>query len=262
MSALVINNAESVSITVSPDAQAHKLALVAEARDIASIEDEFTLSCAADVGRKLRGIQVDVEAARKEIKAPVLNLGRAIDTIAEGFVAEVSTELHRITKLINDYTAAQRRKAEEAERARQAELRRIEDEKRKAEAEVARKADEERKAKVAAEAAFGAEAERKAKEEQDRIARERQEQEKRQAELNAEKARLQSTTVAAPKLAGVAQSKVWRFEVTDIHALYAHNAALVRFEPAAANINAAIKAGMTSCPGLKIWQEDSTTLRR
>ena len=67
--------------------------------------------------------------------------------------------------------------------------------------------------------------------------------------------------VIVPKAAGLAVGDVWRFEVTDIHALYAANRGLVRIEPNAQAINTAMRDGMRTCPGLRIWNETRATMR-
>lgn len=262
--ALVLHNAAAVSVTVEPSAEEAKAKLLAMAADITAIGNGFELELAANMARSIRAMVASVEDARKEIKAPVLDLGKRIDTVARDFSATLANELDRLTRLINTFTVEQRRLAEEAERKPGASLPRCGPVPVAASEQAAREAEAARlKAQREQEAAFTKEQEEQARIEWEKRESEARAEQERQRQLQAEKARLQTSPVVAPvKPAGVAAQKVWRYEVTDVYALYAHNANLVTVEPRAAAIMAAIRGGMRECPGLKIWQEDSTVIRR
>ena len=71
----------------------------------------------------------------------------------------------------------------------------------------------------------------------------------------------QSVARAQVKPAGLVVREVWKFEVLDIRHLVASNPALVRFEPNTAAINEAIRNGLRTCPGLRIYSETVTGVR-
>jgi hypothetical protein len=82
------------------------------------------------------------------------------------------------------------------------------------------------------------------------------------ARLAAQTAELQKQTIAAPaKAQGQVVRKVKRFEVLSLTTLAASCPNLCRIEPNTAAINAAIRAGVSGIPGLRIWEEIDTNVR-
>lgn len=266
----------NTSITLAADAEAQREALVKEAAGIDSIADEITMEIATDVMRKLKGCLSSVESSRTGVKAPVIDWGRKIDQMAKAFVLPVETQATRLKRLMDGYAAEQRRLADEAERKRQAELKRIEEERRAAEQAEAKRQEEARRAEEAARraeeakhVAFTPEDSAKAQidfKEAARIAAERREQARQEqdriAELNAARARAQTVVTVAAKPAGLSVRDVWKFEVVNIHAVYAFDPELVRLEINTAAVNNAIRAGAREIPGLRIWSEVETGVRK
>lgn len=276
MSTLAVTHIEQVSVTISPDALTIRDSAITDARAIVLIADDFTLECAAESFVALNKILRAVESERKLVKAPVLNLGTDIDTKAKDFVAPVKTESERLDGMITSYRDKKRREAEELERQRQAELARIEKEKADAaESEQKRIADaakaeaDRKKAEEQAQCAFtpqelnDAQAKAKAAEaEQLRLDQEAQTGRQRTAELERQRQLTQRAVVIPPaKIAGLTETKVWRFEVTDLEILTRQNFKLVRVEPNTAAITIAIADGCRDIPGLRIWQETKTQAR-
>lgn len=270
MSALTLTGIRETSVSISPKAEEAKQAALADVRDITTVDDEFAMACATDALRNLKQLTKDVEDARKAVKAPVLDLGRTIDGLAKNFLADVEKEASRVNKLLNAYAAEQRRIQMEAERKRQEEERRQREAAEKAERErmaaeaAARRAEEERQA------AFDDQEEAQAKAQADKAAQEAAEAARKAevARFQAEVARFQAEvarqhmTPSFEKPKGMAIKTVKRFEVTDIRALYAARPDLVRLEANASAINAALRDGMTECPGLKITEETTAEVRR
>jgi hypothetical protein len=231
MQTLQLLNVDQALVSLAPNAEGERDKLVAQAKDITGIADELDFAVAADVLRQLSTLRKSVEDTRAEVKKPVLNLGRQIDGLAASFAGPVETEARRINSLIANYMAVQQRKADEAERERQ---------------RLAREAEQKETERRAADAEFlGADAPA------------------RPALLPPPVVLPQPgpPAVIVPKAAGLAVGDVWRFEVTDIHALYAANRGLVRIEPNAQAINTAMRDGMRTCPGLRIWNETRATMR-
>jgi hypothetical protein len=190
--------------------------------------------------KPLREIERQVESDRKTVKAPVLDLGRAVDDKAKAFVAPVSAELARLSNLVAHYQFEERKKAAEAEAARQAELRRQQEERLKAEAEARRQEEERRKAIEAGKPAPPP-----------------------PAPLPPPPAPVATPSLfrEPPKPAGLVVREQWQFEVLDVAALYSARPDLCKIEVRTAEVNAAIRGGARNLPGLRIWSETVAGVR-
>lgn len=250
MQALELSGFTGPTVAVNQAALTQRDESLASAALIMVVGSPEQQSSAVAALQDLRGWCKQVETARKELKAPVLNLGRQIDDTADQFCQPVLSEVARINLLVTNYQVAERKKAEAAEAARLAELKRIEAERiAKEKAEFDRTNAELAKAKSeqASEAALKAEEERM-----------------RQIEAEAAKAKAQAMAApvaAPPKAAGLVTQEVWVHEVMDLHALYAARPDLVTLEPKSREINTAIRAGLRECPGLVIRKEIRTGVR-
>lgn len=274
MKALVVSKLADVSVTVDASIVTKRDAAVQTAKSITSITDQWALEDAVECLKSLKSLTSLTERSRTDVKAPVLELGRTIDSKAREFSQPIEVEVTRVNRLVTEYQAEQQRKAQEVERQRQAELRRIEDAQRlaaeeeakrqreAAEAEAARKQaeldaqstfDEGDEAKATAAAA---DAENKRKEAETAAEVERQ----KLVKLEQDKARAQ-VQVPAVKVSGLITKDVWKFEVTDLWLLARDNRDLVRLEANTAAINDAIRSGMRLCPGLRIYSETKTEVR-
>lgn len=219
---LQIEDVGSAEVTLLPDAQETRNLLLNQARTVTTVDDEFTAECAADVLKNLSAAVRDMEAARKVVKAPVLDLGKRIDSVAKNWATGLQAEEKRIKRVLGDYQAAERRKREEAERAA-----------REAEAEAKRKAEE-------ALAAGDVEAASKAAD-----------------EVAASKAQV---AASSHKIEGVSVRETWKFEVVDVEALFKAAPHLCKIEPNNGLIRETIKVDQ-SIPGLRIWKEATSYAR-
>lgn len=205
-----------------PDAIALRDDLLSQAAEITSVGDALDADLAAGVLRSISGATKDVENARKAVKAPVLDLGKRIDGVAKEFAGQLEVEQKRISRLLGDYEAAERRKQQEAERrARQEEAERL------MAAEQAAKEGDETAIEDAA---------------------------KDIAEIRSQ------VTTAAHRPEGTAVRETWCFEVEDIQALYKAAPYLCKIEPDSTAIRAAIKKDQ-NIPGLRIWKEAKSYIR-
>lgn len=249
MNNLAITGFLSPEVSIDPKAIASRDALVAESKAIARVDTDLALELAASILKELRGLTNSAEESRRDIKEPVLKLGKAIDAAAREYSTPVDVEIVRVSRLVGDYTEAQRRAAAEVERKRQVEIDRIERERVEAENVARRLAEQEAmNAKTAEEAQAAAV---RAEQERQRIA--------------TEAAKETARTVLAPaivplKAQGVSVGRAWKFEVTDINELHRARPDLVDVTPATARINAAIKGG-TRIAGLKVWVETKVGVR-
>lgn len=269
MKSLVLSNFKAVSVTVSPDAITTRDNIVAQLNAIRAVASQAEYESAVTVLQQSAKITREVEAARKDVKAPVLELGKDIDTKAKSYVEPLTKTTERVTGLVNAYTAEQRRIAAEAEAKRIAELQRIERERQEAERiERERLAEIERQQKAAIRAAQEAESPEQfeaAKKQQEELARKQAEaaqaaedERKKQAQMRL--SALQQPPVVFTKAAGVQTRERWRFEVTDINALLQARPDLVKVEPKTAEINRAIDGGK-QIPGLRVWSESQTIVK-
>ena len=76
---------------------------------------------AVEAQRALKEVALSVEKARQEAKEPFFQMGKRIDLAAKTFVAEVETELTRITRAVGNYEQVQLAKQRAAEAARRLE---------------------------------------------------------------------------------------------------------------------------------------------
>jgi hypothetical protein len=228
---VVSGSLPSPQIELSPAAfNARTLALEASGRikAIASVAD---LDAAASALTKLKALTRSVEDSRKEVKAPVLEVGRRIDAVAKDYLTSLESEAKRLSVIVGSYQEAQRRKAEkEREEAAKAQADAIAEMNAKQAVAVAN-GDEEAADAARAEAA-------------DKIAA------SQLAAMNAE----------GPRPEGITSRTSWKFEVVDITALYAARPELCVITPNNAAIRAVVKMG-AKIPGLRVWQEAAAIVR-
>jgi len=111
------------------------------AAERASCTSDNELARCAETIRQMRACEAHVEDARKGVKQPYLEAGRAIDEMAKTIVIELSPAHAKVRKMSEDYLREQealrrKREAEAAARQREAEQARI--------AELAKAAEENR----------------------------------------------------------------------------------------------------------------------
>lgn len=291
MSALSIQNFESVTLSLRPSAQTLKSDLLLLADSISSVNDpESQDACAKALG-SVNQLLREVEKSRTDIKAPVLALERNIDSIAKSFGLELEAHKVRLSGLLSKYQAEIQRIQREAEAKRAAEAARIDRERQKAEQDARDKAAAEarrieaerlkaqreaeeieriRTAKAKSEiqkqiAAYEAQEQIKAANAAADAAKAKAEADARAMSDRAEVQRLQALAAPAPvaarKSAGMVVKTVWKFEVEDLDALVSNRRDLCRIEANASAINAAIKNGVREIDGLRIWEEVDASVR-
>lgn len=126
---------------------------------ITKVEDEREQALAVNALQALKAITRGMEATRKSVKAPVLDLGRKIDSVASEFIQEVEREEMRISGFVNHYQRTQlrlKREAEEKGEAEQREAQRLADEAKRLREEADKKPELLPEAEKAEEKAFDA----------------------------------------------------------------------------------------------------------
>ena len=277
---------DGYQIQITPEAEKQKATIINAARAVVAVTDADSCDIAQSRLRSLASVRTAVESSRKQVKAPVIDLGKRIDGIAADFVAEVIAEEARLSGLVTEYAREQQRIKREAELAAEQERQRVERERHEAEMAAQREAARiERERQAAERAAHEAEiarlkAEAAQSEEGQRAAREAQEKAlaaQREAEARADAARRQAEAdaaaarereeaariaaaeaVAAPSPSGVKEEI--DFEVEDILAFVAKFPQLCRIEPKRAEVLAALKKSfarngkLPEVAGLRVFQ--------
>lgn len=231
--ALTLSGLSAPAISLVDGAIAYRDQLLATAAPIKEV-NEFTLEAASDALRLIKEATRAVEAQRVGVKAPVLKLGKEIDTVANQFTAPLDAEASRLSRLIGAHVEAERRRVAEAEAERERIILANEEAARKAEAD----------AQKSAAAAFLAD-------------------EEAPTPVSALLAPLPPPVAPFVTPAGIQTRKAWKYEVDDIAALYAARPDLVTLEPnGRAILSELAKSEGAPVPGLKIWQETAATSKR
>ncbi len=121
----------SGTLEIAPDALTLKKRALALAIPITKVETEKEQAAAVAALRDLKSIRTGIEAARKSVKAPVIDLGKRIDSAANDFLVDANREEMRLQGLINHFQRKQleaARAEEERIRREQAEAQRLADE--------------------------------------------------------------------------------------------------------------------------------------
>lgn len=122
---------------ITPDALKLKRAALALSAAIQKVTSDPEQMLAVHALRELKNIRTGIEATRKAVKAPVLELGKQIDNLASDFIEEVNKEEMRVKGHVNHF---QRKQLElKAEEERRLEREAVEAQKLKDQAERLRK---------------------------------------------------------------------------------------------------------------------------
>jgi hypothetical protein len=188
----LILSGEGYSLTITPEAEETKREILAKSAAICAVTNNDESADAAYHVRSLAQMRILVDKGRKEIKEPVIRIGKLIDLTAKNFLTEIEAEENRIKKLIGDH-------ANEVARL------------------AAIKAEEERKAfEIARVAREAAEAAQDAAESSGKIADVIAAKQAEQARQDALGARMEaSSELAATKVADGVRF-AWDFEVEDM----------------------------------------------
>lgn len=102
---------------ITPDARSLKEQAIKLSIPVTKVETDGELSLAVNALQALKAISKGMEATRKAVKAPVLELGKKIDSVAADFLTDSDLEEMRLTGLINHFQRDQLRlKREEEQR--------------------------------------------------------------------------------------------------------------------------------------------------
>lgn len=248
---MVMKNYDAAVVELMPGADKMRDDLLEATSMVVAVENDMAAQIAVDYLGDINRMLKEVEACRKALKAPVNTLAGQIEELARTFSEKLNAEVQRLKGMLNAHEEVKREAARKLEKeqldrqfAEEQERRRIEAEQQKLREDAHRKLEkaktEKQELKVLAES----------QEQQQALERQRADLLKKQEET------AQAAIVRQPvKAAGSIVKTVWKYEVTDAAALYAAKPELVKLEPSAKSINAAITLGLRNCPGIRIWSQ-------
>lgn len=262
---IIISGLDMATITAADETRQHRDTLLALARKGTSIKDAAGAERATTILRDIKAFTRAIEDGRKVAKAPILELGKKVDTLAADLTADLEAEATRISRLVGTFQQEQERIAAEARQRAFEEQERIrkeaEEKQRLADLEAKRVQDE----LAAKEARARSDAGKARAAEEAERARLQAEKDRQQREMDANHAAAQAARVVpvVVKPTGIATRSEVKFEVTDVLALYEANAAFVILTPNNAAIKAALKQlpEGQSLPGVRHWKEAAVTVR-
>jgi hypothetical protein len=111
----MILKGEGYALTITPEAQLQKERILRESSQVTVVSSNDESADAAFEMRKLAKMRILVEKSRKEIKEPVVRIGKEIDQAAAEFLLEIDAEENRIRKLIGDHATEVLKLKQEAE---------------------------------------------------------------------------------------------------------------------------------------------------
>ena len=99
----LILSGEGYSLTICQNAEEAKRDLLVASSNVCKVTNNDESADAAYVMRSLAQMRIMVDKGRKDVKEPVLRIGKLIDTSAKTFLIEIEAEEARLRKLIGDH---------------------------------------------------------------------------------------------------------------------------------------------------------------
>lgn len=214
---------------IVPAAVAMKQKLLLASAKIKEVKTQEQAVAAAKTELAIARELKELEASRKEVKAPVIELADKIDSIAKAHRLELEQEKTRLHNLVTEHEHQRFLKAKAEREAREAEIERLAEEARR-KMEKAKKPETKAAIRDAAAAAIS----KTVDEHEEPVATQ-----------------------------GVSAREEWAFEVTNIDELYLSMPQLCnKPTPRTLEINALLKSGVRELPGLRIYEKFKTTIRQ
>jgi hypothetical protein len=117
----LILSGEGYTLTICQEAETSKRDLLVASSNVCKVTNNDESADAAYVMRSLAQMRIMVDKGRKDVKEPVLRIGKLIDASAKTFLLEIESEEARLRKLIGDHASEVARiaaiKAEEERKA-------------------------------------------------------------------------------------------------------------------------------------------------
>jgi len=99
----IILSGDGYSLTIDPNAHVRKQTVLSASSAVGKVTTNDESGDARVHLARLAAMRIEVDKCRKEIKEPVLRVGKLIDQAAKDFLAEIELEEGRIKGLIGDH---------------------------------------------------------------------------------------------------------------------------------------------------------------
>lgn len=99
----LILSGEGYTLTICQEAETSKRDLLVASSNVCTVTNNDESADAAHVMRSLAQMRIMVDKGRKDVKEPVLRIGKLIDASAKAFLLEIEAEEARLRKLIGDH---------------------------------------------------------------------------------------------------------------------------------------------------------------
>jgi len=99
----LILSGEGYTLTICQEAETSKRDLLVSSALVTTVTNNDESADAAHVMRSLAQMRIMVDKGRKDVKEPVLRIGKLIDASAKTFLLEIESEEARLRKLIGDH---------------------------------------------------------------------------------------------------------------------------------------------------------------
>ena len=101
----LILSGEGYTLTICQEAETSKRDLLVASSNVCKITNNDESADAAYVMRSLAQMRIMVDKGRKDVKEPVLRIGKLIDASAKTFLFEIEEEEARLRQLIGDHAS-------------------------------------------------------------------------------------------------------------------------------------------------------------
>ncbi len=108
MELIKLGRVDDVSVALVPTAEARRDALLVKSEVVKAVNTPEQQEEAMEFARRIKRALNDVEAARKDVKRPILDLEEKIDGIAKAFVKSMRDELDRLMLLVSGFQSRER----------------------------------------------------------------------------------------------------------------------------------------------------------
>lgn len=241
MNLIHLSKLNDVGVVLATEADQLRNTCLASLRSVTSVSTPAEQELVVVTCRHIKGILADMEVARETVKAPVLDIGRRIDSLAKEFAGPIRAEMGRVAALVTAFQETERVRVESEERARAAAI---------AEAQ----------ARAAQQQLLAATMESAMTDESDLERAIIAEAEANAAALKAD-ALIRAPLPEIEKARGQSTRPKVRWEVVDLKLLAISRPDLVKIIPRTAEINIEVTVPCL-IPGLRSWEETVTEFRR
>ena len=241
---VILSNLQG-SVALSPTAAQYQLQVLTALSGITAVNTPEQQLAAVNACRSAKNLIAGVESLRQQLKKPALDFSTKLDQTAKNFSKPVADAVDAVMAMVNAFQKREADRVAAAAAAQRLELERLAREQAEIERSVAAMSaqattDDERE--IAANLAAAA---------KDEAATQMM-------------AVVSAPDIAPARVAGMSVREQWNYEVTNPALAYAAHPEFFKLVENKTIINRVISdgGGSFSCPGVRVWQETKTSVRR